>query len=50
MRSCGKTSFTGPKSNLLDRIIKIDIIYRKAFLMTFDGNLVHSRIRQGAFM
>jgi hypothetical protein len=42
--------FTGPKSNLPDWIIKIDIIYKNVFLMTFDGNLVHSRIRQGVFM
>ena len=41
IRSSGKTSFTGPKSNLPDRIIKIDII-NKHVLMTFDGNLVQS--------
>jgi hypothetical protein len=40
IRSSGKTSFTGPKSNLPERIIEIDIIYKKVFLTTSDGNLI----------
>ena len=44
IRSSGKASCTGPKSTLPVRIIKIDIIYKNVFLITFDGNLVNSRI------